>query len=125
MTSMYERLGGEAGLLPIIDDFVDRIYDDMMIGFFFRGVDRARLKQLELQHAAAHLGGPLPYTGRPLRAAHAKHRIMGGQFMRRKELLRQTLNAHDVPPDICDAWLAHVESLRDQVTTDPDGQCTD
>ena len=27
--------------------------------------------------------------------------------------------------DIIDAWLAHTESLRLQVTSDPDGQCTD
>jgi hemoglobin len=125
MTTSYERIGGEAGLRPIVDDFVDRIYDDFMIGFFFHGVDRARLKELEFQHAAEHLGGPAKYTGRPMRAAHAKHRIMGGQFMRRKELLRQTLVAHSVPQDIIDAWLAHVESLRDRVTTDPDGQCND
>jgi hemoglobin len=125
MSSMFERLGGEAGLTPIIDDFVDREADDFMIGFFFRGVDRARLKLMEYSHAAEFLGGPEPYAGRPLRAAHAKHRIMGGQFMRRKELLRQTLVAHHVPEDIVAAWLAHTESLRDAVTTDPDGQCTD
>jgi hemoglobin len=125
MTSMYERVGGEAGLRAIIDDFVDRVVDDFMIGFFFRGVDRTRLKEMEFSHAAEHLGGPEPYRGRPLRAAHAKHRIMGGQFMRRKELLRQTLAAHAVDQDIIDAWLAHTESLRDVVTTAPDGQCND
>jgi hemoglobin len=125
MASMFERIGGEAALRAIVDDFVDRIMDDMMIGFFFRDVDRARLKLLEYQHAAEHLGGPVRYEGRPLRQAHAKHRIMGGQFARRKELLRKTLVAHEVPDDIASAWLAHVESLREQVTAEPDGQCND
>jgi hemoglobin len=125
MASMFERIGGEAALRSIVDDFVDRIMDDIMIGFFFRGVDRTRLKQLEYQHAAEHLGGPVRYEGRPLRQAHAKHRIMGGQFARRKELLRKTLVAHAVPDDIASAWLAHVESLREQVTAEPDGQCND
>jgi hemoglobin len=125
MATMFERIGGEAALRAIVDDFVDRIVDDIMIGFFFRGVDRARLKQLEYQHAAEHLGAPVLYEGRPLRQAHAKHRIMGGQFARRKELLRKTLVAHAVPDEIASAWLAHVESLRDQVTAEPDGQCND
>ena len=125
MATMFERIGGEAAVRAIVDDFVDRIVDDIMIGFFFRGVDRARLKQLEYQHAAEHLGGPVRYEGRPLRQAHAKHRIMGGQFARRKELLRKTLVAHAVPEEIASAWLAHVESLRDQVTAEPDGQCND
>jgi truncated hemoglobin YjbI len=124
-TSMYERIGGETALRAIIGDFVDRIFDDIMIGFFFRNVDRSRLKELEFQHAAEHLGGPFRYAGRPLKQAHAAHRIMGGQFARRKEVLRQTLVAHAVAPDIIDAWLAHTESLRLQVTSDPDGQCTD
>ena len=65
------------------------------------------------------------YRGGPLEVAHAQHRIMGGQFSRRKELLRQTLVAHGVAADIIDAWLEHTESLRAQVTTDPGGQCTD
>jgi len=125
MATMFERIGGEAALRAIVDDFVDRTVDDIMIGFFFRGVDRARLKQLEYQHAAEHLGGPVRYEGRPLRQAHAKHRIMGGQFARRKELLRKTLVAHAVPDEIASAWLAHVESLREQVTAEPDGQCND
>jgi len=125
MATMFERIGGEAALRAIVDDFVDRTVDDIMIGFFFRGVDRARLKQLEYQHAAEHLGGPVRYEGRPLRQAHAKHRIMGGQFARRKELLRKTLVTHAVPDEIASAWLAHVESLRAQVTTEPDGQCND
>ena len=121
----FERIGGEPKLRAIIDDFVDRIFDDIMIGFFFRNVDRRRLKELEFQHAAEHLGGPVRYGGRPLKQAHAAHRIMGGQFARRKEVLRQTLVAHGVAPEIIDAWLAHTESLRLQVTSDPDGQCTD
>jgi hemoglobin len=122
---MYDRIGGEAGLRAIIGDFVDRVFEDIMIGFFFRSVARERLKELEFQHAAQHLGAAIEYRGRPLSSAHARHRIMGGQFSRRKELLRQTLVRHAVAPDIVEAWLAHTESLRPEVTSDPGGQCTD
>jgi hemoglobin len=122
---MYERVGGEPGLRAIIGDFVDRVFDDVMIGFFFRGVARERIKELEFQHAAQHLGADVPYSGRPLASAHARHRIMGGQFSRRKELLRKTLVQHDVAPDIIEAWLAHTESLRSHITSDSGGECTD
>lgn len=124
MASMYERIGGEAGLRAVIDDFVDRVFDDVMIGFFFRNVERRRIKELEFQHAAEFLGGPR-YRGRPLDAAHQKHRIMGGQFARRKELLRQTLVAHGLPEDVIAAWLEHTESLRPLITGDAGGQCND
>ena len=122
---MYERLGGEHALRAIISDFIGRVFEDVMIGFLFRNVDRRGLEELEYQHAAEHLGGPVVYRGRPLDVAHEKHRILGGQFARRKELLRQTLVAHGVAPDIVDAWLAHTESLRALVTADAGGQCSD
>ena len=63
------------------------------------------------------------YQGRALRDAHAAHRIFGGQFDRRRELLRQVLVAHEVPEDVRTAWLAHVESLRAEITTDASGAC--
>ena len=121
----FERLGGEPGLRAIVDDFVERVFADIMIGFFFRDADKRRIKELEYQHAAEHLGGPVRYRGRALDVAHAAHPIMGGHFARRKELLRQTLVAHGAPQDVIDAWLAHTESLRGEVTAQPDGQCID
>jgi hemoglobin len=123
MTSMYERLGGESALRAIISDFIGKVVEDFMIGYLFRAVDRQRLEEFEFQHAAEHLGGPVLYQGRALREAHRSHHIMGGQFGRRQQILRQTLAARGVPEDIIHAWLAHNDSLRDQVTTDPDGQC--
>ena len=56
-------------------------------------------------------------------AAHGPHRIMGGHFARRKELLRQVLVAHGVPEPIREAWLAHVESLRAEITPDVGSEC--
>ncbi|MBK7579947.1 MAG: group 1 truncated hemoglobin [Myxococcales bacterium] len=119
---LYEELG-EARLRAIIDRFVDRVADDVMIGFFFKNVDRARLKQREYEHAARHLGADVPYTGRPLDVAHAPHPIMGGQFMRRLVLLKTTLEEHAVPAHIIEHWITHTERLRPLVTRDTDGEC--
>lgn len=119
----FERIGGEATLRPLVDDFVDRCFDDLMIGFFFARANRARTKRFEYEHAAAFLGAEVEYAGRSIRGAHAKHRIMGGQFARRLTLLRQTLEDHGVPDDIRERWLAHQESLRAEVTHFDGGRC--
>ncbi|MCZ7687549.1 MAG: group 1 truncated hemoglobin [Sandaracinaceae bacterium] len=121
--SAFERIGGEPALRAIIDEFVDRMFDDVAIGFFFRRASRERIKEMEYQHAAEHLGGPVRYGGRPLREAHAPHRIMGGQFARRTKILSDVLGAHGVPADVREEWLAHVESLRDDITGDPGSEC--
>lgn len=123
--SPYERLGGEVGLEKIVDDFIDRVTRDMMIGFFFRTIDRDRLKRLETQFAASHLGGPSRYEGRPLDVAHGSHPIMGGQFNRRLRILDQTLRDHGVSDDIREEWLRHNESLRHRITRDRSDECND
>ena len=110
-------------LRAIIADFVDRVFDDVMIGFMFRRASRERLREMEYQHAAEHLGGPVRYEGRGLREAHAAHRIMGGQFERRKKILADVLVAHQIEVDVRDRWVAHVESLRGMVTGDPGSEC--
>ena len=46
--SLFVRLGGEPKLRGIMQDFVDRMVNDIMIGFFFAGVDRNRLVEHEL-----------------------------------------------------------------------------
>jgi hemoglobin len=121
--TLFEQLGGEAVLRPIIDRFVDREFDDVMIGFFFRNARRERVKQNEYEFAARHLGADLPYTGRPIDEAHRAHPIMGGQFARRLTLLKQTLEEYDVPAQVLEHWLAHTESLRPLVTSDAGGEC--
>jgi truncated hemoglobin YjbI len=122
-TTLFDELGGEPALRAIINDFVGRIFSDMMIGFFFRNADQRRIAELEYQHAAEHLGGPVKYRGKPLAQAHAPHRIMGGQFNRRRELLKKTLADHKAPERVIQAWLAHNDSLRGDITGDKSDEC--
>lgn len=121
----FEALGGEFALRAIIDDFVERLFADTMIGFFFARASKDRIKQKEFEHAAAWLGAPIAYTGKPLREAHAKHPIMGGQFARRRALLERTLRDHGLDETLIADWLAHQDSLRDQVTQDAPDECND
>ena len=114
-SSAFDRIGGASALCVLIDEFVDRVFDDVMIGFLFRRASKERIKRFEYQHAAEHLGANVRYEGRPIREAHQPHRIMDGHFLRRREILRQVLERGGVPPDVLQEWLRHVDSLRDQV----------
>ena len=119
----YDRIGGEKPLWRIIETFVDRVMADTMIGFHFRGVDRTRLKVMEWQMSARLLGADVAYEGRPLREAHARHPILGGQFMRRQQILRETLEEHGVESGVIERWLAHNESMRGLITGDEGSDC--
>jgi hemoglobin len=121
--TLYELLGGEAALRRIIERFVDRLFDDVMIGYLFRAADRERVKQKEFEHAAEHLGGPVKYTGRPLAQAHAPHRVRSGQFMRRVQILKETLAECGAPAPVVDHFIAHTLSLRPLISGGDDGVC--
>jgi truncated hemoglobin YjbI len=121
--SLFDQLGGEAQLSAIIARFVDRIFDDVMIGYLFRAADRQRVKDKEFEFAARHLGAPVAYTGRPLGEAHRAHRITGGQFMRRLQILKDTLAEFAVPDAIREHWIAHTLALQAQITNNALDQC--
>lgn len=121
--SLFDDLGGEPALRSIIDRFVDRVFDDVMIGFFFRNARRERIKQKEYEFAAQHLGADVAYTGRPIDEAHRAHPIMGGQFARRLTILKQTLEEAGVPEHVKQHWLAHTEAQRPLVTADAGREC--
>lgn len=121
--SLFEQLGGEPVLRAIIDRFVDRVMADTMIGFFFARVNKERLKRLEYEFAAEHLGADVVYTGRSLQQAHQRHPIMGGQFRRRLVILKETLAEFGVADNIVEHWVAHTLALESSVTPDPDGRC--
>lgn len=121
--TLYEELGGEPRLREIIDSFIDRVFEDRMIGFFFRNADRRRIKEMEFQLTARFLGADVEYQGRPLEVAHARHPIMGGQFARRLQILKETLERYGVPPHIREAWIEHTEQLRPLITRDAGSDC--
>ncbi len=121
--TLFDAAGGERGLRPVVERFVDRVFDDVMIGYLFQAADRERVKQKEFEHAAEHLGAPLSYSGRPLAAAHARHRIRGGQFMRRIQIMRETFAEYRLPPAVAESLLEHNLSLRSLITADEDGIC--
>lgn len=113
MTSLYPRV---ADAMPaIMQDFYDRLFDDIMIGFFFAGRDKAELIDKQLAFMSAAMGGPEAYRGRSLKAAHAPLRIFEGQFARRHQVLRETLDDHGLAPEDRDAWLALDASFRDRI----------
>jgi hemoglobin len=121
--SLFDKLGGESRLRKIIDTFIDRVFEDRIIGFFFRKADRGRIKELEYQLTASFLGAEIEYRGRPLGKVHANHPIMGGHFDRRRQILSETLDFYEVPPAIKAVILQHTDALRSEITPEIGSDC--
>src|SRR5688500_13417088 len=122
-SSLFEKLGGEPNLREIINTFIDRVFEDRRIGFFFRNADRTRIKELEYQLAAGFLGAAVKYQRRPLDQVHAKHSIIGGRFARRSQILKETLAFYHVPEVRMRACQYHSDALRSLLTSQSDATC--
>ncbi len=108
-------------LLPtVIDRFVDRMFDDFIIGFHFRNADRQRVKRHELQFARQHLLGEGRYEGRPIGALHRPLRINAGQFRRRLAILRTVATSCGMDPRDVERWIEHDRSLMPAIVDGTD-----
>jgi len=94
--TLYERIGGEAGIASLIDQFYLRVFEDPELAPFFAHapVDHLKIMQRELFSQA--LGGPFVYSGRPIREVHHGRGITALHFQRFIEHLLQTLESFDL-----------------------------
>jgi hemoglobin len=73
--SLYQRLGGGAGLVTIVDNAVDRHAANPILASRFHGQDLPQLKTLSVDVLSAGSGGPLSTDARGAPAAHGGMRF--------------------------------------------------
>lgn len=72
MSSLFERLGGEAAVDAAVDIFYRKVLADDRISHYFDGVDMVEQAKKQKAFLTMVFGGPNNYTGKDLRTAHAK-----------------------------------------------------
>lgn len=109
----FERLGGEDRARAIFRDLYDKLFADLLVGFFFAGKDKALLIERQLEFTARSLGANVAYHGKSMPEAHAPlPPILPGHFDRRHKLLADVLSAHGVDDELREAWLAYDKSFK-------------
>ena len=78
--TLYDRLGGKAAVVAVIDDFVARAAADSRINAKFARTDVPRLKAMLVEQVCAATGGPVKYTGRGMRETHDGMGVTAGEF---------------------------------------------
>lgn len=104
--SLYERLGGEAAIKAVVDDFVGRAAGNPKVNFTRKGTDKEWkatdesvdvLKKHLVQLIAMVTGGPQKYEGRDMKAAHQGMRITDEEFNALAGDLKASLDHFKVP----------------------------
>ncbi len=70
-TSLYERVGGKDAVEAVVNVFYEKVLTDDRIKHFFDDVDMDKQRGKQKIFIAYALGGPVNYTGKDMREAHA------------------------------------------------------
>jgi len=136
--SLYDRLGGDAGLQAISEDFVTRAMADPRVNFNRQGITQGGLsihfdrsvqwnptpdtiKALKLhlkQFLALATGGPSIYEGKEIKGAHANMHISNDEFDASVGDMKATLDKMQVSNTEQKELLAIIETTREEIVTE-------
>ncbi|MEN9756669.1 MAG: hypothetical protein RL755_856 [Pseudomonadota bacterium] len=117
-TSLFEQLGGEAAVDAAVDVFYKKVLEDYRINRFFGNVDMEKQAAKQKAFLTMAFGGPSHYSGKDLRAGHAKLVKMGlddSHFNAVLENLEATLIELGVAQELVEQVNALAETTRHDV----------
>ncbi len=119
-TSLYDRIGGESGIIRLVDTFYDRVLSDPELKSFFEHAPMEKLLRMQREFFAMATGGPIVYSGRPLRQVHHHLAISRRDFQRYTECLIATLETEfsDLSREDVLDLIAKINLYADEITND-------
>ncbi len=114
MSSLFDRLGGNAAVDAAVDIFYAKVLADDRINQFFTEVDMEKQAAKQKAFLTMAFGGPNSYTGLDMREGHKHMNLNEGHFTAVVENLAATLKELGVS----DADIAEVAAIADSVKDD-------
>jgi hemoglobin len=114
--TLYERIGGAAGVERLLGAFYRRVLADAELAPFFEGRSMPRIERMQREFFGAALDGPVRYSGRSLAVVHAGLGIRVRHFARFVQHLLETLHSLDLDEDDVVEVIARVDTYVDQIT---------
>ena len=118
MSSLYERLGGEAAVDAAVDIFYRKVLSDERVNMFFDDVDMQRQAAKQKGFLTMVFGGPNNYSGKDMRDGH-KHLVARGLNDSHVDAIIELLGGTLTELGVADEDIAVVagiaESVRDDV----------
>jgi hemoglobin len=95
--SLYLRLGGEAAISKVVDEFASIVLKDKRINKKFAKTDANRLVTNLKAFVCKATGGPCEYKGKDMKASHKDMGTTDGEFSALVEDLVKALDKFKVP----------------------------
>jgi hemoglobin len=120
-TTLWERLGGQAGVAKVVDEIVLRAAEDKKVNFFRDGKVKLdgkgvqSLKERLVELISENSGGPLKYSGKSMLEAHKGMGITDAEFDAMKAIIVDVLKKYKVAEADIEALGKVVESTRKDI----------
>ena len=114
-TTLYDELGGTAGITKVVDLFLARINSDARINTLFAKTDHNDLRRLVIEQLCAGSGGPCKYSGRSMEEAHSGLNLTDADFDAFVDDLVRAMNSLKVPADLQKQLLDLLGPMRPEV----------
>lgn len=118
MSTLFEKIGGEAAVNAAVDIFYRKVLADDTISHFFETTDMAAQHAKQKSFLTMAFGGPNNYTGEDMRTAHAPLVAKGlneDHFNSVAGHLQSTLEELNVPADLINEVISIAASTKDDV----------
>ena len=118
--TLYERLGGEEGIITIVDDVVEAHMNNPDVSARFlpykeRPEHLAQVKKHTVNFFCAGSGGPQQYGGRDMTTTHRGMNINATEYMHVIDDVMGVLDKHNKSEETKKDVLAIFYSLKDQI----------
>ncbi|MFC1749536.1 group 1 truncated hemoglobin [Pseudomonadota bacterium] len=116
--TLYERLGGYAGISAFTHDLLPRLQADATLGRFWehRGEDGIKREhQLLIDYLCSNAGGPVYYSGRDMKKSHKGMKISESDWAIFLSHAGDTMTALQVPKKECDDVVGFVLGLKEDI----------
>lgn len=118
--SLFENLGGTAGITAIVDDVVEAHMNNPAISARFlpykdQPERLAVIKKHTVDFFSAGSGGPVTYTGRDMPTTHREMNITAAEYQHTVDDIMQVLNKHKIDEQSQVNVQAILSSLKDSI----------
>ncbi|MBI3882159.1 MAG: hypothetical protein HY301_19125 [Verrucomicrobia bacterium] len=118
--SLYHKLGGKAAIDAAVEAFYVKVLADDRVKHFFSDINMTRQRRKQKEFLSAAFGGPIPWTGKDMRKAHANlPGLNETHFNAIAENLKSTLEDLKIKPELIDQVMAIAGSVKDDVLNRP------
>jgi hemoglobin len=114
--TLFERLGGEAGITRLVTDIVDNHYRNPLIRTRFEQIkDRAAVERHSVEFLCAGSGGPQAYTGRDLPSVHRGMNISEQELIAAIDDIVAAMTKNKLEQSVQNEVVAILYSLKGEV----------